>query len=113
MTARVAVSEAAFQSQVIRLAHLLGWGHMHCRRSVGKGRAWTTATNIAWPDLTLWCERQQRFMVIELKSESGRLSSDQAATLASLEAAGVECHVFRPSDWDELVATLNRPAAAA
>lgn len=65
--ARPALTEATWQQQVIDLAHALGWRHMHVRRSIGKGRTWVTATNVPWPDLTLWSERQQRLVFADRK----------------------------------------------
>jgi hypothetical protein len=95
------MTEEDFQAQVVQLAGLLGWRHMHVRRSIGKGRRWTTATNVTgWPDLTLWSARHNRLIFVELKSEHGRVSDDQAEVLASLRAAGCEVHVWRPSDLD-------------
>jgi len=95
------VTEAEWQQQVIDLAHVLGYRHMHVRRSIGKGNRWVTATNVVgWPDLVLWSERQQRLLCVELKSETGKLSDEQDEVLASLAAAGVECFVWRPSDLE-------------
>ncbi len=101
-------TEAEFQQQVIELAHLLGWRHNFTRRSIGKGRKWVTATSVVgWPDLTLWSERQRRIAFAELKRQDGKVTPDQEAVLASLAAAGIEVYVWRPSDWDEIAATLR------
>lgn len=105
--ARSGPIEADFQEAVIEAAHVYGWKHMHVRRSIGKGRKWTTATNVAWPDLTLWNERQQRFLVAELKSEMGVLSDQQVAVLSSLRAAGVEAYTWRPSSWPAIEMVLR------
>lgn len=111
MTTALALTEAQFQEQITGLSKALGWRHLHVRRSIGKGRKWVTATNVAWPDLTLWSERQQRLLVAELKTDRGVLSEDQAEVLSSLERAGVEVHVWRPWMWDEIVQTLRGPIA--
>jgi len=93
------MTEAEWQQQFIDLAHFYRWKHMFVRRSVGRGRRWTTATNVpGWPDLFLWNEAQRRTMHVELKSEGGVLSDDQRRVLQSLEAAGQEVHVFKPDD---------------
>lgn len=98
----VPIDEAAWQGQVLDLAHALGWRTMHVRRSIGKGRRWTTATSVVgWPDLVLWSERHKRVVFVELKSESGLLSADQVEVLESLRAAGQQAYVWRPSDLDE------------
>ena len=60
------MTEVEWQAQVIQLARLLGWPHMHVERSTGKGSRWTSATNVTgWPDLTLWSERQQRLILAD------------------------------------------------
>lgn len=102
------MTEADWQQQVIDLAHHLGWQHMHVRRSIGKGRRWTTATNVkGWPDLTLWNERQQRIVFVELKSTNGTVEPDQETVHASLRAAGLEVYVWRPDDLDVAHAALK------
>lgn len=102
------MTETEWQEQLLELAHALGWQHMHVRRSIGKGKRWVTATNVSgWPDLTLWSERQQRIVFVELKSETGKTSDDQDVVLASLRAAGQEVHVWRPSDLDEAQRVLT------
>lgn len=102
------ISEDAFQAQVIELAAVLGWEHMHVRRSIGKGRKWTTATNVVgWPDLTLWSHRHRRVMFVELKSNSGVVTAEQLEVHRSLRDAGQEVYVWRPSTWDEAVEILG------
>ena len=98
-----------WQPQFLDLAHMLGWQHMHVRRTIGKGRKWTTGTSVkGWPDLTLWHEGQVRLIFVELKSDDGRLSPDQEVVLASLDAAGQETYVFRPSDLELAARILRR-----
>jgi hypothetical protein len=102
------VTEASFQQQVIELAGWLRWHHLHVRRSIGKGRRWTTATNVVgWPDLLLWHEHQHRVIAAELKSETGHATPEQLAVLASLANAGIETFLWRPSDWDAIARTLS------
>lgn len=104
--------EVDFQATVVEAAGALGWQHLHVRRTIGRGKRWVTATNlVGWPDLLLWHERQGRVVAIELKSEAGRATTEQLEVLRSLEAAGVETHVFRPSQWEELCSVLRaRPS---
>ncbi len=102
------ITEAVFQEQVVELAHMLGWEHMHVRRSIGKGRSWTTATNVAgWPDLVLWSERQCRVIAAELKSQTGKATVEQLDVLTSLGRAGVESFLWRPSDLDDIQRILT------
>lgn len=106
------MNETEWQGQVIDLAKAYGWEHLHVRRSIGKGRKWVTATNVVgWPDLFLWNGRQQRTMAVELKSDTGTLEPEQEAVLASLTAAGIECHVWRPDDLEEAHRCLKPPRA--
>src|SRR5690606_29558723 len=91
-------TEAEFQAQVVELATITGWRHLHVRRTVGRGRKWTTSTNLAgWPDLLLW--KPGRVVAAELKSAKGKTTAEQEDVLASLAAAGIETHVWRPSDF--------------
>lgn len=88
------MTETEFQQQVVDLAHVLGWRHMHARRSRGKGGKWTTATNVPWPDLTLWHPRRG-FIVRELKlDERSKWQPGQREVLDSLAAAGVDADVW-------------------
>jgi hypothetical protein len=101
------ITEAEFQAQVVELAAICGWSHLHVRRTIGRGRKWTTSTNLAgWPDLLLW--RPGRVVAAELKAEHGKTTPEQVAVLASLAAAGVETHVWRPSDFEAIASTLGR-----
>ena len=92
------VTEAAWQQTVVDLAELTGWWVYHnpdSRRS-----------QPGFPDLVLI--RAPRVMFLELKRETGRLSTAQREVLAELEVCpGVEVHVARPSDWASLVEWLS------
>lgn len=88
---------------VIDLAHILGWKHLHVRRSIGKGKRWTTSTNVkGWPDLLLWSVRhpERGLVAIELKGPATKVEPEQVAVLAELEAAGVRTMIARPDDLD-------------
>lgn len=101
------ITEAEWQEQVIQIAHLTGWRHLHVRRSIGKGRQWTTATNIiGWPDLLLWAP-DRGFIALELKSETGKATPEQLAVLRELEASGARTMIARPSDAHQVVALLQ------
>lgn len=100
-------SEAEWQAQVVQLANMGGWRHMHVRRTIGKGNRWTTGTSVAgWPDLTLW--KADRLIFAELKTDKGKVTADQRAILDSLEAAGADVYVWRPSDADHVAQVLLR-----
>jgi hypothetical protein len=93
----IALSERDFQAQVLQLATLHGWRHYHTLRSRG--------SDSGFPDLVLI--RPPELLIVELKSERGRLHAAQAEWLAKLRECGVETHVWRPADFDELHARLR------
>jgi len=100
----LAVSEKAFQQTVIDYAHLLGYLVYHTydsRRSA-----------FGFPDLVILGRREHgkpsRCIFAELKSEKGKTSPAQEAWLMELRACpGVECYVWRPRDWQEIVRVLE------
>jgi hypothetical protein len=104
-------SEAEFQAAVTDLAHLCGWRTNHTFRSASRrdGGGWRTATTHAgWPDLTLW--RPGQFLMVELKAEKGRLTTEQRDVIESLRDAGIYTKIWRPRDWPEIEATLRKKA---
>lgn len=105
-------AEAAFQYQVIDVAHLYGWRVAHFRPAQDSHGRWRTAVQgdgKGFPDLLLV---RERVIAAELKSDDGTLSVDQMLWLSAFEAAGIETHVWRPADLPNLPAVLGpgRPA---
>lgn len=97
-----ALSEKQWQDQVVQLATLYRWRHFHpynMRRS-----------DPGWPDLVL--ARAPELIVVELKTDVGRLRKEQVVWLELLAACGVETHVWRPRDFDDVHARLTIAAAA-
>jgi hypothetical protein len=114
------ISESEFQEQVLELAHALGWKHLHVRPSIGQGHTWVTATNVPWPDLTLWRPTLgaarplgprsvevpvgARFLVRELKvgdiTKDATWQPGQREVLNELQRAGVHASVWTPDDFD-------------
>lgn len=98
MTAPGAMSERDWQQRVLDLAALRGWRTFHAydsRRSAP-----------GWPDLAL--VRRGRLVLAELKAEAGRVSCEQRQWLDDLGAcAGVEVHLWRPSDWPAVQQVLQ------
>lgn len=95
------LSEREWQTWVLDVARLAGWTlryHTFDSRRSGAG----------FPDLLLARPRTGEVIAVELKSERGRITADQAAWLAAFEAAGVPAFVWRPSDHDEVVSALRR-----
>lgn len=101
MTARLPpISESAFQDhQVIPLARMCGFVvyHTHDSRRSEPG----------FPDLVL--VRPPRFILAELKRQDGKLTGPQRRWQTLLAACpGVETHVWRPADLDQIAVTLRR-----
>lgn len=102
------LTEAGFQAQIVELARITGWRTMHVRRSIGKGRKWTTSTSVTgWPDLALW--KPGHFILAELKTETGKTTPQQQDIIESLRAAGIDTRIWRPTDWPEIQTTLTTP----
>jgi hypothetical protein len=105
------MSEGAFQRTVISYAVVNDWlvSHFHdSRRQVKRGGkvVWIgDAAAAGYPDLTLV---RERLVIVELKSETGRLRPTQRAWIDRLKAANVETYVWRPSDWTEVERVLAR-----
>lgn len=124
-----AITEAAWQKVVLDYAALTGWRRAHFRaaRTERGYRTPVEADGAGFPDLVL--VRQPELLFVELKAERGRLSPDQSAWLADLQACAdsaapwlrredsphggnprLEVYVWRPSDWPEVERRLRRPA---
>lgn len=97
------ITEKQFQAQVIELAQRLGWATHH---------TWTQIHSPAgFPDIV--AARGPRLLVAELKSEKGRLTAEQRDWLARFRVTGTEAYLWKPSDWDDIVAIFTarrRPA---
>lgn len=102
-----AMTHDEFQSQTVEASHVMGWSHLHVRRSIGKGKKWVTTTNVkGWPDLFLWHPRRGGFLAIELKVWPDKARPDQTDVLMSLAFAGMTAAVVYPEDWDAVVVPL-------
>jgi hypothetical protein len=92
------VTEKDFTQTVRELARLCGWleYHTHDSRRSPSG----------FPDCIF--VRRGRMIAAELKSDTGRVSPDQAAWLEALGAVeGVEVDVWRPSMWSAIEEALR------
>jgi hypothetical protein len=112
MTAALAsISERDFTDQILDLAKLLGWTRAHFRPAMTK-HGWRTPVQgdgVGFPDLIL--VRPPRLIAAELKTKVGKLRPEQTAWLDLLRACpGVEVHVWRPADFDDITATLRLAA---
>jgi hypothetical protein len=105
-------SEDEFQQAVIELAHAHGWFCAHFRKVRVQRRNGSiyyatpaAADGVGWVDLVLV---RDRIVYAELKSERGRLASEQVDWQARLRAAGAEWYCWRPRDWGAIVEVLTR-----
>lgn len=90
------MTEKEWQALIVEHARLHGWSGYHqfdSRRS-----------QPGWPDLVL--VRPPELLMVELKSASGKLTPEQADTLTSLAACGVETAIWRPCDETRAFARL-------
>ena len=105
-----AISERELTDSIVAEAQLRGWLCHHCRPSQNARGRWQTAItgDPGMPDLLLVHLIQKRVVVIECKSERGKVSAEQWAWLDAFElAGGAEAYVLRPSDRDRISGILS------
>lgn len=98
------ITEADWQATVVDLAHHLGWLVAHFRPARTRD-GWATPVAYdgkGFPDLVL--ARNGQVRIIELKTDTGRLTSRQHDWIYEL---GDHAHVIRPADWTELQELLR------
>ena len=91
------LTEKQWHLQVTDLARYHGWRYYHTfdsRRSIE-----------GFPDLVLF--RPGRFLMVELKTDKGRLTAAQKEMLNDLIEAGVDVAVWRPDDFDQICEVLK------
>ncbi len=93
-------TEAEFQKEVIDWLHKHDWRVAHFRPAK-TSKGWRTAVGAdgaGFPDLCCVNAKSGRVMFIELKSDTGKVSLEQAEWLLALgKCPGVEVHVLKPS----------------
>lgn len=101
------MSEDDFQTRIIQYAKLNGWKITHFRTVKMPSGRWATPLqgDAGFPDLAL--ARNGVVILAELKSQKGDVSPEQAEWLAAIGPTG---RVWRPSDWESVVAELSRSA---
>lgn len=90
-------TEAQFQAAVVELATALGWLVIHVRNMY--------ANQPGIPDLLLF--RDDRYVLAELKTETGKVSIKQTMWHERAGALGVTVHVWRPGDYDAIQEVLR------
>jgi VRR-NUC domain len=104
MTSPFRLSEADLQRRIIDTATRLGWMVSHTRPAC-TSHGWRTPVtgHRGAPDLLL--ARGGRCLLVELKSQSGRLGPGQRDWL---EALGGHGRLWTPADWTQALADLKR-----
>lgn len=88
MTKQPKITEAAFQRSVLDLIHLYG---LWCYHTYDSRRS-----QPGWPDLVI--VGPQGMILRELKTDSGKTTSEQDRVLSMLIDAGQDAGIWRPSD---------------
>lgn len=90
--------ERDIQDMMEQAAGYLGWRCFHDRDS--------RRNNPGFPDLV--CVRNGKLLVLELKTEKGRVRPEQVEWITDLaQVPGVVARIVRPSDLDEVLAMLK------
>jgi VRR-NUC domain len=107
------MDERTFEKQVVDLAHMYGYRVAHFAAAMNARGNYRTPTRYdakGFPDLVLvrndFGDQPKRLIFAELKSDTGRLSKDQALWIDDL-ASTAEAYVWRPRDWDDIVDILR------
>ena len=86
-----------------------GWEYMHIQPGLtDRGRYRTPVSGSlgpGWPDLIL--VRGSDLIAVELKADGRYPTPLQKRVMTTLEGALIECHVWRPRDWDAIVERLR------
>ena len=93
------LSEKLFMGRVIAGANALGYLVYHTHDS--------RRSTAGWPDLVLCHPKSHRLLIVEVKTDAGKVSVAQQMWLDALILAGVEALVLRPADWDTFWETLR------
>lgn len=107
MSNKIRISETEFATAVEDLLNLYHWRWTHSRPA-WSNKGWRTPIkgDKGFPD---YCAvRPPRLLFIELKDQYSKLSLEQEAWLNDLrQCPTVECYLWRPDQWEEVVTTLK------
>jgi hypothetical protein len=99
------IREREWQKHVMEIATQLGWLYYHAPDNKPvNGRVQNITAG--FPDLVL--VKAPRIVYAELKRETGKLSPAQEKWLYLLKACGQEAYVWRPSNLNDVIATLRK-----
>lgn len=98
-------NETAWMKVVTTAAAQAGWQWLHIGR-VGKHRANGAKGTLGkgWPDLVL--VKPGRLVFAELKMDGEQLSYEQTVVRLELMNAGADFHIWRPSDFAQMMDVL-------
>lgn len=91
------MTEAAFMQAIIDYARRSGWLVYHTYSS--------KRSEPGFPDLVMLSDGQ--CVVAEVKTEKGKVTRAQSLWLDGCRQAGIEAHVWRPSDWEAIKIRLG------
>lgn len=106
------VTERALLDAVVAMAKGNGWLVYHALPSMNRRGAWAThfRGHAGFPDLVL-SHPTGDLVIVELKSEIGKLTAGQVKWLHAFAAAGIETCVWRPEQLKDgtIAARLRTP----
>ena len=91
------MTEKQFQARVVKIAKTLGWKVYHTYDS--------RCSEPGFPDLVLV---KNRVIFRELKTDTGKLRTEQKEWAASLTGAGCDFKVWRPQDMTSIILELKK-----
>lgn len=97
--ARPTMTETQLLAAVRKLARLTRWRTYHTHDS--------RRSDPGFPDLVLLAADRKRVIYAELKTDTGRLTTEQEAWLRDLTTAGCETAIWRPADLPEIATVLR------
>ena len=100
------IKESEWQKTVERIARFNGWLVYHAPDNKPDARGRVQNITAGFPDLVL--VKNETLIFAELKSEIGKISSEQDAWLNAISACQVLTFVWRPSDLSEVRNILER-----
>lgn len=104
--------EADLERTIVDAAKVLGWRVAHFRPAQNSRGGWRTPVaydGAGFPDLVLV---RERLIVVELKSDKGRVSEKQQQWLDGFRDAGIETYVWRPGDLSDALTILQARKSA-
>jgi hypothetical protein len=111
----VGITEEQFSTQVESLLNMFGWHWAHFRPARTE-KGWRTAISgmgKGFPDYI--CLRGERMVIMELKSEKGKVSPEQKAWYDKfiesrqhyVKGDFPEVYIWRPVDFDSIIECLR------